>query len=379
MALVFAACGEGNAARQLADAAVDSVPDSVLDATNFRDGGQGGPITGLKSRSRNPSCVPPVRAVSEGVDGLPANLLATGCFERSGGKLVPVAAAIPYAVNAPLWSDGASKDRWLVLPDEARIRVTADGDFELPPNSVLIKTFRFGERPIETRFFVRHPDGAWSGYTYAWNEAGTEAALLDEGSRRQAAGDREWHFPSRAECDSCHTEGAGRSLGLEVGQLDGELVYPGGVRANQLATLAAIGMFDNSFPGTDPTTWPATWVRVPAPDDASVGIEARARAYLHANCANCHRPGVGNSGTSDLRMGTALAATKTCDEPPLKGTLGHGSGVRLLAPGNPDASMLLLRMRALDSTRMPTVASLLVDDAGVNLVGAWIAALAACP
>jgi hypothetical protein len=77
-------------------------------------------------------------------------------------------------------------------------------------------------------------------------------------------------------------------------------------------------------------------------------------------------------------MGTPLAATKTCDEPPVKGTLGHGTAVRLLAPGRPDASMVLLRMKALDSTRMPTVASLLVDDAGVALISAWIAGMAGC-
>ncbi|HEY0710479.1 MAG TPA: hypothetical protein VGG33_26985, partial [Polyangia bacterium] len=136
-------------------------------------------------------------------------------------------------------------------------------------------------------------------------------------------------------------------------------------------TWAAIGLFDGELP--------ARWARIVAPENAALAIDDRARAYLHANCANCHRPGVGNSGTSDLRVTTPLPATKACDEPPVKGTLGHGVGVRLLAPGNPDASMVLLRMRALDSTRMPTVASLLVDDAGVGLLSAWISGLSACP
>jgi uncharacterized repeat protein (TIGR03806 family) len=344
-------CGDRQPATPMVDAAID--------------------VPVAPARPNNPTCLPPARAVTEGLAGLPADLVATGCFEMKGGKPAPVAAAIPYAVNAPLWSDGASKDRWLALPDDGRIHVNTDGDFALPPNSVLIKTFRFGERPIETRFYVRHPDGNWSGYAYAWNESGTNAALVDEGSRRLQVGDRAWHLPSRAECDTCHTESAGRSLGLELGQLDRDFDYPGNARANQLATWAAMGLFDAPLP--------KSWARLPAPDEASVDIDTRARAYLHANCANCHRPGVGNSGTSDLRFETPLGATKICDQAPVKGTLGHGIGVRLLAPGQPETSMLLLRMRALDSTRMPTVASLLVDDAGVGLISAWIAGFSTCP
>ena len=78
-----------------------------------------------------------------------------------------------------------------------------------------------GQRRIETRFFVRHPGGDWSGYTYEWNEAGTDAVLVGEGNhgKRRSSG-RPYRLPSRAECKQCHTAAAGGSLGLEIAQLN---------------------------------------------------------------------------------------------------------------------------------------------------------------
>src|SRR5262249_22480507 len=46
----------------------------------------------------------------------PQNLSQTGCFDPADPRK-PVAALVPYAVNAALWSDGAAKDRAFALPD----------------------------------------------------------------------------------------------------------------------------------------------------------------------------------------------------------------------------------------------------------------------
>jgi hypothetical protein len=51
---------------------------------------------------------------------LPGLLSQTGIF-RSLKDLTPEAGVLPYDVNAPLWSDGAQKQRWLILPDESQI------------------------------------------------------------------------------------------------------------------------------------------------------------------------------------------------------------------------------------------------------------------
>jgi uncharacterized repeat protein (TIGR03806 family) len=314
-------------------------------------------------RAPNPTCLAPPAAVPQGTAGLPAHLAETGCFDPVD-PTQPVAALVPYTVAVSLWSDGAEKDRWLALPDGARIDLRADGDLDLPPGSVLIKTFRLGERRVETRFFVRHADGAHSGYTYAWNDAGTDAELLDEGSHDRPIGDVMWHFPSRAECDKCHTKAAGFSLGLELAQLD---------HGDQLDRMAARDLFARPLPLAALRPAP-----LPDPADPALPTDTRARAYLHANCANCHRPGVGNSGTTDLRFTTSLGATATCAAEPLKGSLGYGADFRIVAPGDPDRSMVIVRMRELASGRMPPIASRRVDSAGLALVADWIRALPGC-
>jgi uncharacterized repeat protein (TIGR03806 family) len=322
-------------------------------------------------RPPNPTCRAPARAVPLGGDGLPGRLSETGCFDP-GDVTRPLPALLPYTVNSPLWSDGADKDRWLALPDGARIRVKPDGDLELPTGAALIKTFRLGTRRVETRFFARHAGGDWSGYTYEWNEAGTDAVLVSENGAERMIGDRSYRFPTRAECKQCHTDAAGGSLGLEIGQLNSAM--PSAPGKNQLQGWADRDLFEGGLPAPVDQL-PA----LPRPADTAAPIEGRARAYLHANCSGCHRPEVDMSGSVDLRYATPLAATMSCDHRPVKGSQGFGAQVRILAPGNPDLSMIVLRMKLTGAGRMPEVGTLAVDDAGVALVSEWIRSLSACP
>jgi uncharacterized repeat protein (TIGR03806 family) len=324
-------------------------------------------------RAPNPTCLAPARAVPQGSGDLPRLLSQTGCFEASDATR-PLPMLLPYTVNAPLWSDGADKDRWLALPDQTHIRVLADGDLDLPPGAVLIKTFRLGARRVETRFFVRHPAGDWSGHSYEWNEAGTDAQLLPEDGGQRVVEGREYRFPTRAECKQCHTDAAGGSLGLEIAQLNARVATASGGSVNQLRAWAERDLFAGGLPAP-PEALPA----LPGPRDTGAPLEARARAYLHANCAGCHRPEVDMSGTVDLRFATPLAATRSCDQRPSKGNQGFGADVRILAPGHPELSMIPLRMRLTGAGRMPEVGTLTVDDEGARLVSDWIQSLAGCP
>jgi uncharacterized repeat protein (TIGR03806 family) len=330
-----------------------------------------GPPTAV--RPANLTCLPPARAVPLGSEGLPARLSETGCFDTTDVTR-PLPALQPYTVNAPLWSDGAEKDRWLSLPDGGRIRVQPDGDLDLPPGSVLIKTFRLGTRRVETRFFVRHTGGDWSGYSYEWNETGNDAVLMSESGAERMIDGRTYRFPTRAECKQCHTDAAGGSLGLELGQLNAAALSGTGAGKNQLQLWADLDLFEGGLPAP-PDKLPA----LPRPGDTSAPLESRARGYLHANCAGCHRPEVDMSGSVDLRFATPLAATMSCDHRPVKGTQGFGAQVRILAPGNPDLSMIVLRMKLTGAGRMPEVGTLAVDDAGVAVVSDWIRSLTACP
>jgi uncharacterized repeat protein (TIGR03806 family) len=276
-------------------------------------------------------------------------------------------------VNAPLWSDGAEKDRWLAIPDGTTIGVKEDGDFDLPIGSVLMKTFTLGGNTIETRLFVRHDDGEWAGYTYEWDDAQKDAVLLPS-AKTKTVGDQQWTFPSRSDCSRCHTAAAGRALGPEIAQLNGDHVYPSTNRvANQLATLDHIGMFTAPL-GKKPEELPA----YPAPfGDAP--LEARARAYLHGNCSGCHRPeGGAPRATMDLRFGTAFADTKTCGQAPLIDDLDV-PGAKLIAPGAPEQSVLSLRVHAAGANRMPPLATRRVHAEGAALLDDWIRATKTCP
>ncbi|MGH7135652.1 MAG: hypothetical protein ACREHD_07925, partial [Pirellulales bacterium] len=195
----------------------------------------------------------------------PRRLSETGLFRSvAGHEMQP--GAIPYDVNAPLWSDGAYKGRWLVLPPTivedgrdmpTRIRFTSDLTWELPERTVIVKSFALdasegdaaSRRWIETRLLTRQ-HGEWAGYSYRWNDEQTDALLVDiqgadkdfvirtaDGERRQT-----WHYPSRSECMVCHSRAANFVLGLSTPQLNREHDY-GGVIDNQLRVFEYLGLF----------------------------------------------------------------------------------------------------------------------------------------
>jgi uncharacterized repeat protein (TIGR03806 family) len=298
-------------------------------------------------------------------------LSATGCVDPQN-PASPASGLIPYQVAAPFWSDGADKLRWLALPDGGTISVQSDGDFSFPIGTVLMKHFRLGAELVETRLFMHHAEGDWAGYSYEWNADGSDATLA-QGGKIARIGDQDWIFPSGNDCLSCHTAAAGFALGLETAQLNHDLTYPRtGRTANQLLTLDRIVLF--AAPLGDPAVRPA----LADPGDTAAPLEARARAYLHTNCAQCHRAGGLSQSTIDLRFDIALANTLTCDVPPLSGDLGIGEAARIIAPGDPDRSVLVARMNRRDAAAMPPLASNVVDAAGVALLHEWIASLSNC-
>jgi uncharacterized repeat protein (TIGR03806 family) len=277
---------------------------------------------------------------------------------------------IPYALNAPFWSDGALKERHLAIPDGSTITVASDGDFTFPNGTVLSKTFFLGGKRIETRLLMRHMNGTWAGYTYEWDDAETDATLLS-GSKTRQVGGQSWYYPSRAQCLQCHTAAAGRALGPEVGQLNGDVTYPTGRTRNQLETLAGLGFLSAPLPG------PASTLTRFEPPSGAGPLALRARAWLHSNCAGCHRAG-GAQGSFDWRYALTLQQTNTCNALPQHGSLGI-TDARLIAPGEPLRSLMSRRIHALDAARMPPVGSLVVDTQGAALVDAWISSLTSCP
>lgn len=315
-----------------------------------------------------------VAAAPPPASSVPERLSQTGCVDPRDIKQ-PAAALLPFTPIAELWSDGASKERYLALPDGAQITISGDGDFLFPRGTVLVKHFDRGGRRLETRLLIHHDDGIWAGYSYEWNDAQTDALLLPSGKTRDLGGGQTWQYPSRSQCNSCHTEAAGSALGPELAQLNSDRIYVETNRlANQLATWKHIGLFANP-PSDSPTTLP----RLPAPGQPDSGsLQDRARAYLHGNCSFCHRPNGGGRGDLDLRFETSLRDSKTCGTLAQIDTLGLPMA-RIIEPGQPERSVLLLRMRATDARRMPQIGTQLVDPDGTQRIADFISSLTACP
>ena len=181
--------------------------------------------------------------------------------------------------------------------------IDVDGDFLFPVGTILIKEFSYDDVPHETRLFVRHLDGIWTGYSYEWREDGSDADLLPAGKVKVLPSGHTWTYPSRAECLRCHNDTANFALGPEVAQLNREMLYPQTWRiANQLQTLNQIGVFTSGLP--------AGIENLPAYaelDQTHHSVHYRARSYLHSNCSGCHRPGEVTQASMDFRLAVPTA------------------------------------------------------------------------
>ena len=330
---------------------------------------------------------PMVEGLKVGLDPrrLPAKLSETGLFACID-DMTPAPGVVPYAVNSPLWSDGAAKQRWIALPGGATIRFSRDGEWSFPVGTVLVKHFELADdeteparrRRLETRLLVVDGPGEGYGVTYRWRHDHTEADLLPDGLNeeipirtRDGSRTQTWSYPGRDECLKCHTSAAGFVLGPKTRQLHGTFTYPEtGVADNQLRTWARLGML---APSPKEEEIP-TFRRLVPYGERSTPLEERVASYLDANCANCHRPGANIPAAFDARYGLDWKDRKTIDAP----TVSDAQGVdrpRVVAPGHPARSMLYRRMVEAERFKMPPVGRNVVDVEAAATVREWIEAL----
>jgi hypothetical protein len=118
---------------------------------------------------------------------------------------------------------------------------------------------------------------------------------------------------------------------------------------------------------------PASLTQMPTLHQGTAFAEERARAYLDANCAHCHRPDGPGRGEFDLRFSTPLGEQNIVGGEVIE-PLGV-TGARLLTPQSPERSIIFKRIAALDGTAMPPLAKGIADDAAVSVLTAWLAAM----
>jgi uncharacterized repeat protein (TIGR03806 family) len=327
------------------------------------------------------------------VGTMPPLLSQTGVFSVEDGiaALNTSDGLIPYDVNVPLWSDGALKTRWVALPWTGSLLTPSDqigfatnGQWTFPVGTVFVKHFELATnvivpsqtRRLETRLLVRDTNGTAYGVTYKWRPDNSDADLLTNslsenivvttptGTKTQV-----WYFPSSSDCLACHTAAAGFVLGLNTRQLNRSLIYSATSQTdNELRTMNQLGLFN---PALNDESMISNYPALSPLSDPTASLEARARSYLDANCAQCHRPDGVAHANFDARYETPLTFQALVNGSVVT-SLGV-SGARVIVPGEIEKSVLYLRASTTDpAIRMPPLGRNLIDADAVSVLGDWI-------
>ncbi|MEW5852404.1 MAG: hypothetical protein AB2A00_26685 [Myxococcota bacterium] len=309
----------------------------------------------------------------ERMSRLPSKLSETGLFSDIAGDTTADGVR-PFTPQFQLWSDGASKRRWILLPAGTQID-TRNADFWLfPEGTKLWKEFTRDGKRVETRLIQKvgpNPED-WAAQAYIWNGEGTDALAAPDGA--QNAGGTPHDVPSSTKCMGCHDGTESRALGFSAIQL----AYDAPAGSWDLRDLIDEG-------------------RLSSPPDATIQIpgnevERNALGYLHANCAHCHNlsrpprkpvepppapmslphlPGLEHrcydpSQSFDffLRLGELGSVEATATYRTAVGSV--------IDRGSPEKSAAVKRIR---NGEMPPLGVEVVDEAGIEMLSTWIRAL----
>jgi hypothetical protein len=386
------------------------MPSAVTEGDLAREAGHQAPGDDTSSNAGEPTYVPTQEtpltcrfiATPEAWAGFPKKLSDTRCVDAAHPS-IPVDGFLAYEVNAPFFSDHATMERLVFVPEGKKIHIDeATGEWQVPVGAVLMKKFFVQGILTETRFFARHDDGTFGGYTYVWNIEHTDADLAPwqvatppgtlpaiTNPAPITVGGQAWTVPS-AQCLSCHQFSAAdattrRPLGFTTAQLNRQ---SGDGLENQLLRFEALGFLDaplSAAPETLPkrvdpyAAGPAAGGGATTPEAVLTDLQIRGKAYLSTNCSLCHAPGGRAAGGAtaiplDFRESTALSEMHMCDVASPKGPEGR----IYFKPGAPADSLMLQRVAA---GTMPPVATghMRIDEDAVALLGAWITATTVCP
>ncbi len=326
---------------------------------------------------------------SERIDpapALPASLAELALYDGPLADLHPAKGVLPYEVSAQLWADGARKSRFIALPDGETATFDAGEAWAFPIGTKVIKNFYFSLDPraadgprriIETRV-LRFEEAGWTPYVYRWNDDQTEAKLSPGGSRVNvvAVDDggktsvREYVVPNTNQCSNCHARGHSlHLLGVTTPQLDID-VSRGGKTVNQLRWLQQRGVVGGA------SIDPKAYAHLEDPFGGA-SLELRARSWLHANCAHCHRSGGGAESTAlTLLFGENDATHIGICKPPVAAGSGTGGKKFDIVPGKPDDSIMPFRIASTaPQIKMPELPNRVPDAKGLALIRAWISAM----
>lgn len=305
---------------------------------------------------------------------------------------IPSLNVIPYEPASGLFTDYASKKRFIWMPIGVTATYVEDGKIlDFPVGTALIKTFYYTTiqpgnltKIIETRLMIRKSDG-WKFYEYLWNDAQTDADLVSgvaftNGSTKNITFTKpsgeivttDYRIPSDAECFACHKiNETATPIAVKPQNLNHNHTY-GTTSMNILQKLVTQGYL-NSYPSSIVSTVDY--------HDTTQPLGLRLRSYLDANCAHCHQDQARcyyrpirltfSQTNIDSNIGICLVADEEIS-PTLQ---------KVITPGNFNKSIMHYRLISNDeSQRMPLLGRTIVHDEGVALLEQYILSLTqTCP
>jgi hypothetical protein len=306
----------------------------------------------------------------------PSTLAATGLY-ADAGTLAVDPRHLAFSPQYPLWTDGATKRRWISLPPGGAIDGSDADAWVFPVGTRIWKEFSFQGRRVETRYLERRPDGQWLYAAYAWNPEEREALLVSPKGRRNAyplANGKTHTIPGVNDCKACHQGGRSAVLGFSALQLSAAR-DPNAPHAEDGAGVDLRFLVESGALTGYPRDTQATSPRIPSASPT----ERAALGYLHGNCGHCHNDqgplrNLGLFLRQVLGSGSRATAT-TVGFPVRKAAPGQTQDATLrVAAGEPDRSALMQRVASrYPALQMPPLGTELVDDEAVTLLRRWIA------
>ena len=323
--------------------------------------------------------------MAAGPSPLPQRLSETGLYDSSGAIDRHNRSFVP---QYPLWTDGASKSRWVFLPEGTKIDVSDVDAWRFPTGTKFWKEFTWGGRKVETRMIQKVGETEWAFATYVWNEDQRDAILAAETGVPnviETARGKRHSIPGVEDCKTCHESSPAVVLGFNALQLsdDRDPLAP------HAEPLTAGALTLRGLVKTHRLNPPRPELALHPPRIRESNPVARAAVgYLSANCGGCH-----NDRSPLDRLGLVLLHdvagdfSKERNPEPAHRTSINATGnyivggvppdsSRIVAPGAPERSALLQRMRSRrPSSQMPPLGTAIADEEAADLVRRWIESL----
>jgi hypothetical protein len=309
---------------------------------------------------------------------LPEHLRDTGLYADAAMSRLQ-SGVLAFSPQYPLWSDSATKRRWIWLPADTSIDATRPDAWEFPRGTKLWKEFSHGAR-VETRFIERGMDGNWRYASYVWSADGQDAMLAPAAGISDlpvpTAPGVHYSIPAQDDCRACHEGAPVPVLGFSALQLSPDR-DPRALHADaanptlDLPTLVARGLLAGL---------PEELLVNPPRIAAANVAERGALGYLHGNCGHCHNND-GPLAVLEMSLAQRVGSKESAGGVlrsivAVPGQVRIGSAHLRVAPGQPDASVLALRMQSrAPLQQMPPLGTAIVDIEAMALIDRWIESL----